>query len=74
MGSLATFSQEIYRHTNVRVRTIDMVTTAVVLEAVRKASMVGADLDSIYETMRNFRGYGHVDHEAQPMSKRLKLY
>ena len=72
MGSLATFSQEIYRHTNVRVRTIDMVTTAVVLEAVRKASMVGADLDSIYETMRNFRGYGHVDHESPTDVKKTK--
>ena len=70
MGSLATFSQEIYRHTNIRVRTIDMVTTAVVLEAVRKSSMVGADLDSVYETLRNFRGYGHVDQESQHQGKK----
>ncbi|HJF19747.1 MAG TPA: sigma 54-interacting transcriptional regulator [Enterococcus columbae] len=66
MGSLATFSQEIFRDTKVRVRTIDMVTTAIVLEAVRKASVIGADLDSVYDSLRHFRGYGHVE---QPDSK-----
>ncbi|MDT2756410.1 sigma 54-interacting transcriptional regulator [Enterococcus asini] len=58
MGSLATFSETITRNTGIAVRTIDMVTTALVLEAVRKASVLGSDLESIYESLRSFNGYG----------------
>ncbi|EOT42061.1 sigma-54-dependent transcriptional regulator [Enterococcus columbae] len=74
MGSLATFSQEIFRDTKVRVRTIDMVTTAVVLEAVRKASVIGADLDSVYDSLRHFRGYGHVEQtDAKKTTKKKAI-
>ena len=61
MGSLATFSETITRNTGIPVRTIDMVTTALVLEAVRKASVLGSDLESIYESLRSFNGYGSGD-------------
>lgn len=60
MGSLATFNEEIIRETGIEVRTIDMVTTAIVLETVRKASVLGTDLDSLYESLTKFQGYGHV--------------
>lgn len=72
MGSLATFSQEIFRDTKVRVRTIDMVTTAIVLEAVRKASVIGADLDSVYDSLRHFRGYGHVEQTDSKTQRKKK--
>lgn len=61
MGSLATFGETITRDTGIEVRTIDMVTTALVLEAVRKASVLGSDLDSIYDSLRAFNGYGNGD-------------
>ena len=57
MGSLATFGNEITQNTGIEVRTIDMVTTAVVLETVRKASVLGTDLDSLYEALHKFNGY-----------------
>ncbi|KAF1297127.1 transcription antiterminator BglG [Enterococcus sp. JM4C] len=60
MGSLATFSEKIQRETGVPVRTIDMVTTSLVLETVRKASVMGADLDNLYDSLKNFRGYADV--------------
>lgn len=60
MGSLATFQEQIQRDTGIKVRTLDMVTTPNVLEAARKASVIGSDLDSIYDALRAFRGYGHV--------------
>lgn len=72
MGSLATFSQEIFRDIKVRVRTIDMVTTAIVLEAVRKASVIGADLDSVYDSLRHFRGYGHVEQTDSKTQRKEK--
>lgn len=61
MGSLATFGETITRDTGIEVRTMDMVTTALVLEAVRKASVLGSDLDSIYDSLRAFNGYGSGD-------------
>ncbi|KAF1301317.1 sigma-54-dependent transcriptional regulator [Enterococcus sp. JM9B] len=60
MGSLATFNEEIIRETGIEVRTVDMVTTAVVLETVRKASVLGTDLESLYESLEKFQGYGRV--------------
>lgn len=45
------------------VRTVDMVTTSIVLETVRKASVIGTDLDQLYDSLRKFRGYGAVTVE-----------
>lgn len=70
MGSLATFSEKIQRDTGVPVRTIDMVTTSLVLETVRKASVMGADLDNLYESLKNFRGYA-ADVTVGKTEKRL---
>ncbi|MBS4534488.1 sigma 54-interacting transcriptional regulator [Clostridium sp. D2Q-14] len=61
MGSLVTFNVEIQRETGVFVRTIDMVTTSVVLEAVRKASVLGMNLEDLYESLKNFRGYSDFE-------------
>lgn len=59
MGSLATFNQQIREKTGIEVRTIDMVTTAMVLEAGRKTTMANIGLDSIYDELRRFKGYSH---------------
>ena len=68
MGSLATFNSEIQRETGVIVRTVDMVTTSIVLETVRKASVIGTDIDSLYESLRKFRGYGSVEQPEGHLS------
>ncbi|GEL67432.1 sigma-54-dependent transcriptional regulator [Marinilactibacillus psychrotolerans] len=57
MGSLSTFGEKLREETGIAVRTIDMVSTAVVLEAVRKASLVDTDLNTLYDSLKKFRGY-----------------
>ena len=57
MGSLATFSEKITEKTGIEVKTIDMVTTPIVLETVRKTDLVETTLDEIYRSLQSFRGY-----------------
>jgi len=57
MGSLTTFSEDIKEKTNIDVKIIDMVTTALVLEAGRKASLLEGDLDDLYQSLTYFHGY-----------------
>ena len=61
MGSLSTFGTKITEETHIPVKTIDMVTTAMVLEAARKASFIETDLAAIYSELREFRGYSRVN-------------
>lgn len=58
MGSLTTFAPEIEEKTGIKVRTLDMVSTPIVLEAVRKANVFDMDLDNIYNSLKSFKGYG----------------
>lgn len=60
MGSLASFNNQLQTETGIPIRTIDMVTTSLVLETVRKVSVLGTDLDVLYDSLKNFRGYGEV--------------
>ena len=57
MGSLSTFSEQITNETDIPVKTIDMVTTAMVLEAARKTSLIDSDLKTVYAELRDFNGY-----------------
>ena len=57
MGSLATFSEKITEKTGIEVKTIDMVTTPIVLETVRKTDLVETTLEEIYRSLQSFRGY-----------------
>ncbi|PTQ84513.1 transcriptional regulatory protein LevR [Trichococcus patagoniensis] len=57
MGSLTTFSEKITEKTGIEVKTIDMVTTPIVLETVRKTDLVETTLDEIYRSLQSFRGY-----------------
>lgn len=70
MGSLVTFNGEIQQETGVFVRTIDMVTTPIVLEAVRKASVLGTSLDELYESLENFRGYSRMEEFSRGFDHR----
>lgn len=71
MGSLATFESSLEKDTGISVRSIDMVSTPMVLEAVRKASLVDADLELLHESLLKFSGYsnhlpkGHTNERNQ---------
>ncbi len=73
MGSLGTFSDEIIEKTAIQVKTIDMVTTAVVLEAARKTSLIDTDLTELHHSLKHFRGYAETIKEKQPVSKAQQL-
>lgn len=60
MGSLVTFGQIIQEKTNIKTRTLDMVTTPLVIEAVRKGHLFSEELDEIYFSLREFSGYNSI--------------
>ncbi|WP_026886689.1 sigma 54-interacting transcriptional regulator [Clostridium beijerinckii] len=58
MGSLNSFCDAITERTGINTKSIDMVSTPLVLEAVRKCSLCDTDLNSIYSYLiTDFRGY-----------------
>lgn len=57
MGSLVKFETTITERTGIKVRTIDMVSTPLILEAVRKASIFDMEMEDIYQSLKDFRGY-----------------
>lgn len=57
MGSLRSFGAMIMEQLQVEVRTIDMVSMPLILEAMRKADIVGMELESLYESLLGFKGY-----------------
>lgn len=65
MGSLSTFNQKIMLATDVEVRTIDMVTTAMVLEAARKTALLDTELSVVYDELKLFKGYSRSLEEAK---------
>lgn len=65
MGSLGTFSQAIEDETGISVKTVDMVTTATVLEAARKASLIETDLNNLYQSLTSFQGYTNINEKTQ---------
>lgn len=58
MGSLTSFDTMIMERVNSKVKTLDMVSTPLVLEAARKSNIAGMDLESIYHSLEKFKGYG----------------
>ena len=66
MGSLTSFETMIMEKINIKVKTLDMVSTPMVLEAARKANILGMDLDSIYHSLKKFKGYGGIIEKNQP--------
>ncbi|OJG80358.1 hypothetical protein RV10_GL004570 [Enterococcus pallens] len=65
MGSLASFNDELQKETGVPIRTLDMVTTPLVVEAARKSSVLGSGIEELYESLKGFRGYGKVALEEE---------
>lgn len=61
MGSLVTIGPKITKDLDVQIKTLDMVTTAMVLEAARKTSL-GSDLslEETYQELRSFKGYSRI--------------
>ncbi|WP_373470634.1 sigma 54-interacting transcriptional regulator [Carnobacterium alterfunditum] len=63
MGSLTTFGVKAMRETDILIQTLDMVTTPLVLEAARKTSLMDNQLDEVYWSLKNFRGYSNLPEE-----------
>lgn len=57
MGSLCNLGSSLEKSIGVPVRTIDMVSTPLILEAMRKAELAGMDLDGLYDSLASFHGY-----------------
>ena len=57
MGSLCNLGPSLEKRLDVPVRTIDMVSTPLILEAMRKAEIAGMDLDGLYDSLASFHGY-----------------
>ena len=70
MGSLTSFDSIIAEKTGIRVKTIDMVSTPLVLEAVRKANMLDMDLDNLYDSLKDFKGYGLYSKDSKKLSEK----
>ncbi len=56
MGSLSNFADMLIEETGIKVRSIDMVSTPIVIEACRKA-MTGIELDRIYQSCQEVSRY-----------------
>ncbi|MBZ9607056.1 sigma 54-interacting transcriptional regulator [Clostridium estertheticum] len=67
MGSLTSFDTIITGKTGIRVKTVDMASTPLVLEAVRKANMLDMDLDTLYDSLKDFKGYGLYSKDSKKL-------
>ncbi|RII35456.1 sigma-54-dependent transcriptional regulator [Clostridium chromiireducens] len=73
MGSLNSFSDVITEKTNIITKSVDMVSTPLVLEAVRKCSVCDTDLNSVYSyLLTDFRGYTNGITAQLPQEKKQK--
>lgn len=72
MGSLCNIGSILAEKLKIPVRTLDMVSTPLILEAMRKVDIAGMDLDSIYESLLNFKGYETMDFAAKSDDNRPK--
>ncbi|MBC8921547.1 PTS sugar transporter subunit IIA, partial [Escherichia coli] len=72
MGSLTSFAPVISERTGIPVRSIDMVSTATVIEAVRKSNILDMELDSIYDSLKDFRGYGGYNSDDDTLDSNQK--
>ena len=68
MGSLCNLGTMLMERLQVQVRTLDMVSTPLILEAMRKVDLGGMDLDTLYASLLGFKGYEAVEFtEAPPL-------
>lgn len=72
MGSLALFGDMIYEMTGIAVKTIDMVSTPMALEASRRA-LLGSSLEEVYDSVINLSPYvGKIYKESFDFKEGLK--
>ncbi|MDD7794714.1 sigma 54-interacting transcriptional regulator [Clostridium sp. 'White wine YQ'] len=71
MGSLVKFEATIIERTGIKVRSIDMVSTPLILEAVRKSSILDIDLEDIYNSLKDFRGYTNYLNEKEYVENKV---
>jgi transcriptional regulatory protein LevR len=73
MGSLLNLEATIMERVGIKVKTIDMVSTPLVLEAVRKASIFDMNIEEIYQSLKDFRGYntGNAGVKAEKTSNKV---
>lgn len=71
MGSLATFAERVEEHCGITVRSVEMVTTITVIEAVRKALVKGMDIDRIMESVCRIGEYRMSDPPNSEMPKSI---
>lgn len=57
MGSFVNLEKKLVERTGTSFRIIDMVSTPLILEAIRKAHYLNIGLDDIYKSLKSFRGY-----------------
>lgn len=57
MGSLLSFGDIISQKTQIPIRTIDMISTPFVLEALRKTMLLEYTLDDLYKELRSYTPY-----------------
>lgn len=67
MGSLLHAGDIIAQDCRIAVRTLDMVSTPLVIEALRRTSILNAELDDIYFSLLHFKGYGANQHRELPV-------
>lgn len=72
MGSLIMFGDMIYERTSIPIKTVEMVSTPMALEAVRKALML-TNLDEIYHSLTNISPYiGKMYWHNEEYNKKIK--
>jgi transcriptional regulatory protein LevR/transcriptional regulator with AAA-type ATPase domain len=73
MGSLLNLEATIMERVGIKVKTIDMVSTPLTLEAVRKASIFDMNIEEIYQSLKDFRGYnnGNAEVKAEKVSNKV---
>ncbi len=73
MGSLTSFDSIITEKTGIRVKTVDMASTPLVIEAVRKANMLDMDLDTLYDSLKDFKGYGMYSEDSKKIDQQKSV-
>ncbi|MBW9145514.1 sigma 54-interacting transcriptional regulator [Clostridium sp. CM027] len=69
MGSLVNFESIIMEKTDIKVKTLDMVTTSLVLEAIRKATILDMNLNALYNSLKQFRGSSKIEEEEKAINE-----
>ncbi|MDR1567100.1 MAG: sigma 54-interacting transcriptional regulator [Streptococcaceae bacterium] len=73
MGSLASFNDQLQSETGITIRTLDMLTTSLLLEAARKSSVLGSGIDELYESLQGFSGYRQVSVKRSDVANKKQV-